>query len=75
MQISDRLTVMQEVYWVKDVTFCEDNPPRRGGHAPVNWAILGSWLITLVRRAHFRTVPQALRLWANQVHEIFALLS
>ena len=67
--------IENQLHWVKDVTFCEDYPPRRGGYAPVNWAILFSWLITLVRRAKFRTVPQALRLWANQIDEVFALLS
>jgi predicted transposase YbfD/YdcC len=67
--------IENRLHWVKDVPFQEDYPPRRGGYAPINWAILFSWLITLVRRAHFRTVPQALRLWANQIDEIFALLS
>jgi hypothetical protein len=35
---------------------------------------LFSCLITLVRRGGFRTVPQARRLWANQIDTIFALL-
>jgi predicted transposase YbfD/YdcC len=72
--IQGHWSIENQLHWVKDVTFKEDKPPRQGGHSPVNWAILFSWLITLVRRAEFRTVPQARRLWANQVDTIFALL-
>ena len=66
--------IENRLHWVKDVTFCEDYPPRLGGHAPVNWAIFFTWIVTLVRRAGIRTVPQALRLWANQVEEVFSFL-
>jgi predicted transposase YbfD/YdcC len=66
--------IENRLHWVKDVTFSEDYPPRLGGHAPVNWAIIFTWIVTLVRRAHIRTVPQALRLWANQVEEVFSFL-
>jgi hypothetical protein len=33
-----------------------------------------TWIITLVRRSGIRTVPQALRSWANQVDDVFSLL-
>jgi predicted transposase YbfD/YdcC len=66
--------VENRLHWVKDVTFSEDYPPRLGGHAPVNWAIFFTWIVTLVRRAGIRTVPQALRLWANQVDDVFSFL-
>jgi predicted transposase YbfD/YdcC len=59
------------LHWVKDVTFKEDDPVRRGGHAPVNWAILHTFCITLARRQGVRTVPQALRSWANQIQKVF----
>lgn len=62
------------LHWVKDVTFNEDNPLRRGGHAPVTWAIFHSFCITLARRLHFRTVPDCLRDFANQVAQVFQLL-
>jgi predicted transposase YbfD/YdcC len=45
------------LHWVKDVTFEEDYPPRRGGHAPVNWAIFNTFAITLARRQGWRTLP------------------
>ena len=59
---------------MKDVTFSEDYPLRWGGHAPVNWAIFCTWIISAIRRSGIRTVPQALRLWANQVDDIFSFL-
>lgn len=62
------------LHWVKDVTFEEDYPIRRSGHAPVNWAILNTFCITLARRQGWRTVPQALRAWANQLHQVFHFL-
>ncbi len=66
--------IENRLHWVKDVTFSEDYPPRLGGHAPVNWAIFFTWIVTLVRRAGIRTVPQAFRLWANQVDDVFSFL-
>jgi predicted transposase YbfD/YdcC len=59
------------LHWVKDVGFKEDDPIRRGGHAPVNWAVMNTFCITLARRQGFRTVPQALRSWANLLNEVF----
>jgi predicted transposase YbfD/YdcC len=66
--------IENRLHWVKDVTFDEDYPPRLGGPAPVNWAIFFTWIVTLVRRAGIRTVPQALRLWANQLERVFSFL-
>lgn len=62
------------LHWVKDVTFEEDYPPRRGGHAPVTWSIFNTFAITLARRQGWRTVPQALRDWGNRIHYVFSLL-
>ncbi|NEQ47045.1 MAG: transposase [Leptolyngbya sp. SIOISBB] len=62
------------LHWVKDVTFQEDEPPRRGSHAPVTWGIFNSFAITLARRYGWRTVPQALRVWANQLSMVFSFL-
>ncbi len=62
------------LHWVKDVTFEEDDPVRKGGHAPTNWAVLNTFCITLARRQRWRTIPQALRSWANQLHQVFHFL-
>ncbi|KAB8316493.1 hypothetical protein SD81_028115 [Tolypothrix campylonemoides VB511288] len=58
----------------KDVTFCEDFPSRRGGNAPVNWALLHTFFITSARFLGFRTIPQAQRALANQLGRVFSLL-
>lgn len=62
------------LHWVKDVTFDEDDLPRRGGHAPVSWAIFHSFCITLARRLGFRTVPDCQRDLANEINQVFHLL-
>lgn len=41
--------IENRLHWIKDVTFREDFPLRRGGNAPVNWAILHSFFITNAR--------------------------
>jgi predicted transposase YbfD/YdcC len=64
-------TIENKLHWVKDVLFKEDDPARRGGHAPVNWAIFNSFAITLARRGGYRTVPDALRAWANMLDNIY----
>ncbi|MBU7583157.1 MAG: hypothetical protein KAF91_09670, partial [Nostoc sp. TH1S01] len=58
----------------KDVTFSEDFPLRRGGHAPVNWAILHTFFITIARFFGFRTIPQAQRALSNQLERVFSFL-
>lgn len=72
--IQGHWAIENRLHWVKDVTFDEDEPLRKGGQAPVNWAIFFTWLVTLARRTGARTVPQALRLWANQVENVFSFL-
>lgn len=63
------------LHWVKDVTLQEDYPPRRGGFAPISWAVFNSFLITLARRLGARTVPDCRRELANQVHQVFRWLT
>lgn len=65
--------IENRLHWVKDVTFSEDFPPRRGGYAPVNWAILHTFFITLARFFGFRTIPQAQRALSNQLDLVFSL--
>jgi predicted transposase YbfD/YdcC len=63
------------LHWVKDVTLAEDDPPRRGGFAPISWAVFNSFLITLARRLGCRTLPDCIRALANQVHQVFRWLT
>ncbi len=63
------------LHWVKDVTLREDYPPRRGGFAPISWAVINSFLITLARRLNHRTLPDCIRDLTNQVEQVFAWLT
>ncbi|MEH2082062.1 MAG: ISAs1 family transposase [Nostoc sp.] len=72
--------IENRLHWVKDVTFSvgiafrrEDFPLCRGGNAPVNWAILHTFLITSARFFGFRTIPQAQRPLSNQLQKVFSL--
>ncbi len=64
--------IENRLHWVRDVTFKEDFPPRRGGNAPVNWSILHNFFITIARQLRFRTIPQAQRALSNQLHKVFS---
>ncbi len=44
-----RWGIENRIHWVRDVTFCQDFPERRGGYAAVNWAILHNLLMTIAR--------------------------
>jgi predicted transposase YbfD/YdcC len=63
------------LHWVKDVTLQEDFPPRRGGFAPISWAVFNSFLITVARRLNHRTLPDCIRDLTNQVEQVFDLLT
>ncbi len=66
--------IENRLHWVRDVTFSEDFPARRGGNAPVNWAILHNFFISIARSIGYRTIPQAQRCLSNQIHQIFSFL-
>ena len=59
--------IENRLHWVKDVTLNEDNCIHRGGNAPANWAMVRQFLVSLARMNGTNTLPQALRLMANQV--------
>ncbi|MBD0301573.1 MAG: ISAs1 family transposase [Tolypothrix sp. T3-bin4] len=64
--------IENRLHWVRDVTFSEDFPVRRGGNAPVNWSILHNFFITIARKLGFRTIPQAQRALSNQLDKVFS---
>lgn len=74
-QIREHWQIENGLHWVKDVTFQEDDPPRRGGHAPISWAVLHSFFITIARQLSYHTVPEAMRALANRLDKIFPLLT
>ena len=66
--------IENRLHWVKDVTLNEDNCIHRGGNAPANWAMVRQFLVSLARMSGTNTLPQALRLMANQLEKISELL-
>jgi predicted transposase YbfD/YdcC len=67
--------IENRLHWVRDVLFQEDTGLRRGGNAPTIWAIIHCFIMTTVRRLGYRTIPQGQRVLANQVHQVFDILS
>lgn len=66
--------IENRLHWVKDVTLNEDNCIHRGGNAPANWAMVRQFLVSLARMIGTNTLPQALRLMANQFENVSELL-
>lgn len=72
--IQQHWSIENQLHWVRDVTFEEDYA-RPGGNAPVMWAILNCFLLTIVRQLGYRTIPQGVRILANQVKRVFEFLT
>lgn len=72
--IQQHWSIENQLHWVRDVTFEEDHA-RPGGNAPVMWAILNCFLLTIVRQLGYRTIPQGIRVLANQVKRVFEFLT
>jgi predicted transposase YbfD/YdcC len=67
--------IENRLHWVRDVLFQEDTGLRRGGNAATIWAIIHCFIMTTIRRLGYRTIPQGQRVLANQVHQVFDILS
>ena len=65
-------SIENKLHWVKDVTLNEDNCIHTGNYSPANWAMVRQLLVSLSRQFNCRTLPDALRLMANQLQPIFA---
>ncbi len=74
-QIRDHWQIENGLHWVKDVTFQEDYPPRRGGQAPISWAVLHSFFITIARQLAYQTIPAAIRALTNRLDKVFPFLT
>lgn len=72
--IQQHWSIENRLHWVRDVTFEEDDA-RPGGNAPIIWAILNCFLLTIIRQLAFRTIPQGVRALSNQLHQVYAILT
>lgn len=73
-RIQQHWGIENRLHWVRDVTFAEDYA-RPGGNAPMNWAVLNCWLITIIRQLGSRTIPGGVRLLTNQVQKVMGILT
>jgi predicted transposase YbfD/YdcC len=73
-RIQQHWCIENRLHWVRDVTFAEDYA-RPGGNAPMNWAVLNCWLVTIIRQLGSRTIPQGVRLLSNQVQKVMDILT
>lgn len=72
--IQQHWTIENRLHWVRDVDFEEDYA-RPGGNAPVIWAILNCFLITIIRQMAYRTIPQGVRALTNQLRQVYSILT
>jgi predicted transposase YbfD/YdcC len=72
--IQQHWSIENRLHWVRDVCFEEDTA-RPGGNAPLIWAILNCFLITIIRQLAFRTIPQGVRALTNQLQQVYAILT
>lgn len=66
--------IENRLHWVRDVLFEEDHA-RPGGNAPVIWAILNCFVISIVRQLAYRTIPQGVRALTNQLRLVYRILT
>lgn len=67
-------SIENQLHWVKDVTFNEDNAPQTGRNAVANWSVVRNFFITLARTLGFTSMAAAKRQFANQLDKVFPLL-
>ncbi|MBD2329005.1 ISAs1 family transposase [Alkalinema sp. FACHB-956] len=73
-QIQQHWGIENRLHWVRDVLFEEDSA-RPGGNAPITWAILNCFVISIVRQLAYRTIPQGIRALTNQLHKVYSILT
>ena len=67
-------SIENRLHWPKDVVLGEDDAYGTNGNALLNASVFRSITINLLRLNGFDRIKPALRLLANQVHQIFELL-
>lgn len=69
-------SIENRLHWPKDVLLHEDSARQRSGvNAPANWSTVRHFFITAARRSGFESIAQAMRRFANQVHDVFLSLT
>lgn len=66
--------IENRLHWVKDVVLAEDKCPLKHAHAPANWGLLRSWVVSLFRLHGDTSITKAQRRVAHDIDALFLLL-
>jgi len=73
--IRDHWAIENSLHYVKDVTFKEDASRIMTKNAPQNISLLKNIVINLFRKNNFTNMAQAIRLVANDIPQIWEMVS
>jgi predicted transposase YbfD/YdcC len=65
--------IENRLHWVKDVVFCEDTSPRLKGLASINFSILKSWVINLLRSQGYDSITEAINYLSHDLRALGSL--
>lgn len=66
--------IENSLHYVKDVTFGEDASLIRTGNAPTNFSIIRNIAVNVLRREHFISFPQAIRMIGGNIKKLAQIL-
>jgi predicted transposase YbfD/YdcC len=64
--------IENRLHWPKDVVLQEDNAPLCDGYALVNFAIVRTIAVNLLRQAGFASITKGIRHVAHDIHRLFS---
>lgn len=65
----------ERLHWPKDIVFGEDDYRPEDEQALLNWSLLRTFVINILRLQGFQSLKIAMRELANRVDVIFSLLT
>jgi predicted transposase YbfD/YdcC len=73
--IRQHWSIENRLHWVKDVVFREDTSPRLNGLASINFSILKSWVINLLRSHGYDSITEAISYLSHELKAMCSLCS
>ncbi|WP_051188716.1 ISAs1 family transposase [[Leptolyngbya] sp. PCC 7376] len=65
--------IENNLHWVKDALLGEDKAQQKDGHAPENFAIFRSWVISLLRLNGYSSITEAIALISHRLPFLLSL--
>ena len=65
--------IENNLHWVKDVLLGEDKARQKNGKAPENFAILRSWVISLLRLSGYQSITEAIAVISHRLPFLLSL--